>query len=298
MHTNTGGRSFFILDGDRIYLVDSDARSTLFHDRTNDDAELTEIHFVGLSNRLYLHKLFNSPNGLESSLSRISGSADQIPVEVTVIPRTPHSVMRFELRLVDGTPVINVADYANGRIRAFNLNIVSDFSIEQGYVDSMFVRLRDYRFFSEELNNETLGILVAEGTVVDQTGATPDRLSLLSPRLFRHAPGEARGRANLEPETPPVIDEHDTLFISSPYLDSHSPFFNPLQFPIIRHISEQPIPPATQITELTSALDLPDYGYSYKNYATVEYVDLDGNYVKSFDPLVTSRHFGLRKRSP
>src|SRR5690606_2349917 len=125
------------------------------------------------------------------------------------------------------------------------------------------------------------------------------QLYLETPRLFSYNAAEEDGIANLEPEPEGevrIIDNRDTLFVSSPYLDAFGSSMSPLSIPTIKFVSEQAIPTSDKLANLSSPLELPDFAYKYKNFAIVEYRDLEGRQAKAFDPMVSSRFFGLRRR--
>ncbi len=293
------GGAFYIIDNNQLIMVRDDGVRL----RLSTLAPNTSIRFRGNNSKLFVHRTFLDSDPLEHALVYFEDlQANPVfPVEKIWFPRTRKQDIDWYLDQIGAYPLLNLVDYqGSGAGNTGPMIKAIDFSRGVGLStelpNSLFVRLLDYRAVNQGSDTESIALIRGTSTDAGGAGEAP---ALESPNLYAYSITAEDGIVNLEPETgggTRVIDHQDTLFIHAGIIENDLNDIQALNMPVIKFVNESIIGEPTSLAGLTSPLEQQTFAYSHKSYAMFEYLDRAGDAIKTYDPSVASRNYGLRKR--
>lgn len=224
---------------------------------------LTDVKILTSPNRIFLTKSYN--NGRTALTTLNTPRPGLASIESTLIP-TSLAGMNWKLFKIGQTVIMNTVSYETQEMNAYDLTAAtSNLSDQNALPNSIFVRIKDSRFFAGE--SEYWGLLYS-----DNASSWGDYLD--NPRLYKYQSGQPGGRADADgnPELDSDNDGNntgDSMLLNSSFTSFFSDTWG-ARVPTLRLISEQ-----EKSDDLSTPYELSTWAYRYRNFAEYEFFTAD-----------------------
>lgn len=240
---------------------------------------LTRFESFTSSSRVLLAKWYDNSTKVLSALSLPTNTTPAI--ETTLLPDQGPTV-DWSIEKIGMDVILNMINYNTtpNSITAFDLSQSdSDLSDNEALENSIFVKVKDYRFYAED--KEYWAVLNASVIQRNENGS----LHLENPCLFKYKPGSSNCSTQ-DDESTNEDERVDRMTIRTSLEEAFSQTLSPF-IPTLRIISEQ-----GKAEDVDTPFRISHAGYQYKNFAQYEYVSAQDSELHSVnDPGYDSGFF-------
>lgn len=242
-----------------LYYIDQGNPPVLLKRLT--EPGLTRFESFTTSNRVLLTKWYDNSTKVLSALSLPTNTTPAI--ETLMLPDQGSSI-DWEIGKIDAAVVLNMINYNTNTLTAFDLTLPgSNLSVSNALRDSIFVRVKDYRFHADK--SEYWGVL--NSSIIRRYDDESGRFSLDNPCLYEY---EFRS-SNCSTQDNPSTDEDERvkrMTIRTSLKDAFSETLSPF-IPTLRIISEQ-----GKAEDVDTPFQINHAGHQFKNFAQYQFISV------------------------